>query len=64
MILQQIWELEVRDITKVARRTGNTDHNCYVPLGYDSHEDAVKKPLALGYVGINDLIADDWYVGE
>lgn len=62
MTLQEFWNQSGRDITSVARRTGNTANLCYVPLGHESVDDAVKKPLLLGNVNVSDLIANDWYV--
>jgi hypothetical protein len=62
MTLTQIWEQEHRDITSVARRAGRQDQDCYVSLGHDSLEEAIKKPLSIGALGYADMIADDWNV--
>lgn len=62
MTLQEVWNQAERDITTIARRTGNSDELCYISMGHDTVEDAVKKPMGLGSVNYTDLIADDWYV--
>lgn len=62
--LIQIWANQRTDITKVARRTGNTDPNCYVPLGHKTLKKAIKKSLILDYIDFADLAANDWYVSD
>ena len=61
--LQDLWKTR-NDITKVARRRGNTDPNCYVSMSHKTADAAIKKPMSMGYVKCTDVITDDWYISE
>lgn len=61
MTLKELWA-SGRIITDMARREGNKSHNCYLSMGHLSPEDAYKQPLIDGYVTLEDITANDWYI--
>ncbi len=62
MKLNELWRAEQRNITDMARRAGNTSKNCYVSMGHASPEEAYKQPFIDGFLTMEDINADDWYI--
>jgi hypothetical protein len=62
MKLNEIWAIEPRITTDMARRESNHDKNCYVSLWHLTPDDAVKEPFKDWFLTGEDILADDWYI--
>ena len=64
MTLKDIWAIEPRITTNIVRREGNKDNNCYLSMGNETPELAYQNPVKDGFVTVEDIVANDWYIWE